>query len=73
MQGTRALALLALFAILSVLVAACGSDSDDSLVVYSGRTSSLVRPLLEQFNRDTGVLIQVRYANIAGAAIVRGE
>ncbi|HJM54434.1 MAG TPA: iron ABC transporter substrate-binding protein [Dehalococcoidia bacterium] len=74
MQGTRALALLALFAILSVLVAACGSDSDDSLVVYSGRTSSLVRPLLEQFNRDTGVLIQVRYASSAAiAALVLEE
>lgn len=65
--GARSLAVLALSAVFAAIAAACGSD-DDALVVYSGRTSNLVQPLLEQFHEDTGIRIQVRYGTSAGIA-----
>lgn len=47
-----------------------------SLTVYSGRGESLVGPLLEQFGKDTGVDIQVKYggtAEIAATILEEGE
>ncbi len=42
--------------------AGCSRDND-GLVVYSGRNKNLVGPLLERFERDTGVDIRVKYAD----------
>ena len=39
-----------------------------ALVVYSGRSESLVGPLLEQFTQDTGVEVSVRYASSSALA-----
>ena len=66
MRLTRVVSVVALAAA-AILAAACGSD-DDSLVIYSGRTSSLVQPVLEQFAEDTGIGISVRYGSSAGTA-----
>jgi len=38
------------------------------VTVYSGRNEKLVAPLLEQFTRDTGVEVAVRYADSAALA-----
>ena len=59
-----------------VLLAGCGNDgsSDTSdttapagengeLVVYSGRNENLVRPVIEQFEEQSGIAIEVRYAD----------
>ncbi len=58
---------------LAAVVTGCGSDSeggvdDDKLVVYSGRQEGLVKPLLEQFEKDTGIETSVRYGNTAQLA-----
>ena len=57
-----ALALLALSG-----SSACGGD--DTLTVYSGRTQSLVGPVLEKFTESTGIKVSVRYDNSASIAL----
>ncbi len=41
---------------------------EDTLVIYSGRSESLVAPLIEQFKTQTGIDVQVRYASTAELA-----
>jgi iron(III) transport system substrate-binding protein len=41
---------------------------ETSLVVYSGRSEELVRPLVERFEADTGIEVEVRYAGTSELA-----
>ena len=50
-----------------IVLPGCGED-DTTLTVYSGRTQSLVHPLLESFAEDTGTPIKVRYGSSSGMA-----
>ena len=58
---------IVLIGVAAATLPACGADSD-SLTVYSGRSETLVSPLLEAFNEDTGIDIQVKYASSATIA-----
>ena len=44
------------------VLAGCGGD-DEALTIYSGRSQSLVHPILETFSEHTGVAIRVKYAS----------
>ena len=48
--------------------AAPTEEKDRSLTVYSGRSQSLVHPLLEAFREQTGVSTKVKYAGSASTA-----
>ena len=55
----------------ALALAACGSDDqpgDKKITVYSGRTESLVKPMLEQFQSAVGITVEVRYADSAAMA-----
>lgn len=63
---------------LAVLVVGCSGTVDDGeapssissekLTIYSGRSSSLVDPIIQQFGQATGIEIAVKYANTAQLA-----
>lgn len=62
----RRLAVL-LFALSATALLAC-SPGSDGLTVYSGRSETLVSPVLAAFIEDTGIDISVKYASSAAIA-----
>lgn len=59
---------------LAVIVAslsapACDRGEDDALVLYSGRSEALVRPIVEGFEEETGIPVDVRYGATSELAI----
>jgi iron(III) transport system substrate-binding protein len=63
----RPLALLAAVALIATGVSCSGRDA---ITIYSGRDEALVGPLLEAFNEDTGIPIDVRYGDSAELALL---
>ena len=62
MKQRATASLLALVAFVSLLTTGCGGN-DETLTIYAGRSQTLVQPLLEQFSKDTGIAIKVRYGD----------
>lgn len=60
-----------LFALL--LVASCTGEDQDDLVIYSGRSQSLVEPLIERFEEESGLSVGVRYGDTAQLAVALTE
>src|SRR3712207_1172817 len=57
--------LIALAAVAAVLsLAACGGEDAD-LTIYSGRNEQLVGKLLDEFERSSGLKVDVRYGDSA--------
>lgn len=64
---------LAVLAALALSLAACGGDDESTLTIYSGREEEIVEPLLERFERETGIEIEVRYGDSAELAATIAE
>ena len=49
--------------VLAFIIALPAYADEETLVIYSGRSESLVGPILAQFTQETGILIDVRYGS----------
>ena len=49
------------------------SADADEVVLYSGRSKSLVQPIIRQFERETGIKVIVKYGNTAQLALTLQE
>lgn len=47
--------------------------SAEEVVLYSGRSKSLVAPIIDQFQRETGIKVTVKYGNTAQLALTLQE
>ncbi len=63
------MAILAMLVVLGLAASACGG-SDDVITVYSGRTSNLIEPLLDDFAESAGIDAKVRYGQSADLALL---
>jgi iron(III) transport system substrate-binding protein len=71
----RRLLALVLGAVAALSVTACGSGDAD-LVVYSGRNEALFKPILDDFAKESGLKVRVRFGDttdLAGTLIEEGE
>jgi iron(III) transport system substrate-binding protein len=75
--SVRRIAVGLLGASLALTLAGCGSETerattgsqgDNKITVYSGRSEELVQPLFDQFSEETGIEIEGRYGNTAQLA-----
>lgn len=70
-----ALALLGAVVVVAaaLLTASCGTDEEQRLTIYSGRSPELIGPLLERFAEETGISVGVRYGGTAQLAALLVE
>ena len=64
------------FVALALLLSACSSDESGPLTIYSGRTEDLIGPLVEQFEAETGIDVEVRYGDstdLASTILLEGD
>lgn len=57
---------------LGLTAAACGGD-DDSITLYSGRAESLIQPIIDRFEEESGVSVDVKYGDTAELALLIEE
>ena len=55
--------ILVVLPLFAAVAAACGNGSDESLTIYSGRSQTLIDPVIQQFAEATGIRVSVKYAS----------
>lgn len=71
---TVALALGVAALVTTLVAGACSDGGEATLTIYSGRSEDLVGPLIEDFERQTSIDVEVRYASSTDlAATLREE
>lgn len=64
---------IVLAALAALSLTACGGSDSEQLTIYSGRAEKLVGPLLAQFEKESGIDLQVRYGESAELAATIAE
>ncbi len=62
----------------AVVLFGCSGESSDTVtsgevVLYSGRSQSLVEPLLQKFEKETGIKVNIKYGKSAQLALAIQE
>lgn len=51
----------------------CAADTGESVTVYSGRTENLIEPVLDAFECETGIEVEVRWGSSTDLALLLAE
>jgi len=76
MKATHLTVLAALLLSFGMLSAPIMAQESETLTIYSGRSESLIGPLLEQFSEDTGIAAEILYGGtsaVANQILTEGE
>ena len=73
MSKTSRIGLAAVLLVVAMLASACGSDDERVVTVYSGRSENLMMPLFDEFERQSGITVQVRWGSSTDLALLVAE
>jgi iron(III) transport system substrate-binding protein len=73
MSTPRRLFALAFGATIALAASACGGDDGDSITLYSGRSDGLIQPIIDRFEDESGIDVEVKYGDTADLALLISE
>jgi iron(III) transport system substrate-binding protein len=73
MSITRRFVALAIGATITLATTACGGDDGDGITLYSGRSDGLIQPIIDRFEDETGIKVEVKYGDTADLALLISE
>ena len=70
---SKLVATLIVVAVVGASAPVVAGDGVGTVIVYSGRTEELVKPILDRFAEETGIDVEVRYGNTSDLALLVEE